>query len=142
MLDVYGTTAAVESTRTVAVGGRGYALWSTTGGAPSVRVAVHDADGWTDSIIVGTPSNPIGPTQLAVAANGDAFAAWSPACDGGPCASDPTSVAGYTAADDCWHEGRALQSGADAYGYGLPQTTGFLVTTVGSGYEARFMHCE
>jgi hypothetical protein len=143
---VYGSTAAVDvfGTKTLATGGRGYALWSTVGGPPSLRVATHDdRNGWTDSIIVGTPNNPVGPTQLAAHPNGDAFAAWSPSCNRGPCgAGDPTVVAAYTADDHCWHTGNDVDGGADAYGYGLATMPGFLVTTVGNGYEARTLLCN
>ncbi|MBK8239962.1 MAG: hypothetical protein IPK74_30940 [Deltaproteobacteria bacterium] len=145
VLDVYGSTAAVDkwSARTLAIGGRGHALWSTAGGPPSLRVATHDDEhGWTDSIILGTPNAPIGPTQLAAHPNGDAFAAWSPTCNDGPCgASDPTVVAAYTAADHCWHTGTEVDGGADAYGYGFEALAGFVVTTVGNGYQARTLVC-
>jgi hypothetical protein len=144
MIDVYDESSPVEHTAThrVAKNGRAYVFWWQWGPPYTVRVVTHDDDdGWSTPTILGSHSNQIGPSSLTVNDQGDAVAAWSPTC-GGPCPEDPTVVAGYSADENCWHEAVVLDSGADAFAHPFSVTRDFAITTVGTGFQGRFLSCR
>jgi hypothetical protein len=127
------------STHAIAKGGRAYATWWEWGPPFTMRAAVHDG-AWSETTVLGSHNNHIGPTSLTVNEQGDAVVGWSPTC-GGPCPDDPTRLAGYTVADGCWHEGLVLDEGADAIAYTFSSTTDFVISTVGAGHQARLFSC-